>query len=60
MIGVTNFPTVSIWFMIKIVLVKGFNYAPVLCCALRPNEGCAGREADAAESHGRPRVRNLF
>ena len=31
--------------------------APVLCCALRPNEGCAGREADAAESHGRPRVR---
>jgi hypothetical protein len=30
---------------------------PVLCCALRPNEGDAGREADAAESHGRPRER---
>ena len=31
--------------------------APVLCRALRTNEGRAGREASAAESHGRPRVR---
>ena len=31
--------------------------APVLCRALRTNEGCASREARAAESRGRPRVR---
>ena len=30
---------------------------PVLCCALRPNEGRAAREGDASESHGRPRER---
>ena len=30
---------------------------PVLCRALRPNEGDASREARAAESHGRPRER---
>ena len=30
---------------------------PVLCRAFRPNEADAGREADAGESHGRPRTR---